>query len=38
VISDRATKRVYLSQKLWSEWQVGQRIAKQAGQLNPQLA
>jgi hypothetical protein len=32
VISD------YLSQKLWLEWQVGQRIAKQAGQLNPQLA
>lgn len=33
-----ATKRVYLSQKLWSEWQVGQRVVKQAGQLNPQLA
>lgn len=33
-----ATKRVYISQKLWSEWQVGQRVVKQAGQLNPQLA
>ncbi len=37
-LADGTEKRAYITEKLWSEWQVGQAIVKRAGRVRPELA